>query len=859
MVELEKILSERSDDRILRSLKELAGREFQRIVDATLERLQLKVIRSHPREDLVLSECTHTPDGKRFVVSFSRRDEDVKKADVESLLDLMKRVEMPNGLLLSTSKVEESAASLAESNGIGLADGAKLAALLRRFDLDGEVIRSAELWKERLKAAAIPGADRQLEESLRRGYEALSVRDYMKALDHFDHAIMLKEDYDLPWRLKGNTLDEMGYHEQALACYKRALELFPESDETWFSLGTCLFSLGRYVEEVACYDRALKFNPVMQKALINKGSTLHRLGKYQEALETYDKVLKINYRLEKVHNNRGATLHSLGRHNDALAAYGRAIDLRRDYYEAWMNKGNLLFELGRYDEALECFSTVTQLRSELPKGWYLRGATARKIGNVSLAKASLEQAIRLDPEHSEAKKLLEEVSSKIAERYTEVPQIVEDILTPGASAEKVPSVGLSLLVGTRGDTIARVGEETVEELADELYGNRAELLLLLGRLDEAFEDLGRSLRLDPEDARLLTSAGNVLYGLGKLEAAARTYENALTIDPKYAPALFNLQTIAHQLGDVALSSRVTRSLQSDTSSWLAGAAASIDSFVRGDIKGAMDKVDGALALEGLSALQNFKGLLQILDGNLDGAIDTFEALKEASVDPSEAHNNSGMARLKKGDFEGASSEFDMAIKIQRNNHAAWCNRGAVLYKLDRLREAIACFEESLVMLPSTVAATNKGFAHLAADQLDAALKSFSQSLRILETPEAYNNRGLAFERMKKHEEALVSFNEAIRMDPAFKDAQDNARRVTATWRVRSAKAEPPAAATPGEEVFGYKRRADRMLAEINEDYLRGKKKSEIEAIAQSLGVDSSGTRADIILRIMRMKELSKKK
>ena len=858
MVELEKILSERSDERILGSLKELPEREFQRIADATLEQLQLKVVRNHPKENLVISECTHTPDGKRFVVFFTRRDDEIQRTDVEDFLSFMKKVEVPNGLLLSTSKIGREAASLAESNGIGLADGGKLAALLRRLDLDGEAIRSADLWKERVRASTIPGADRQLEESLRRGYEALAVRDYMKTLDHFDHAIMLKEDYDLPWRLKGNTLDEMGYHEQALGCYKKALELFPENDETWFSLGTCLFALGRYVEEVACYDRALKHNPVMQKALINKGSTLHRLGRYLEALETYDKVLKINYRLEKVHNNRGATLHSLGKQNDALAAYGRAIELRHDYYEAWMNKGNLLYEMGRYPEALECFTTVTQIRSELPKGWYLKGAAARKTGNVSLAKASLEQAIRLDPEYTDAKKLLEEVSSKIAERYTEVPQIVEDILARKQPEAQVAAVTPAPVTNVVEDAVTRADEETVEELADELYGNRAELLLLLGRLDEAFQDLGKSLRLDPEDARLLTSAGNVLYGLGKLEAAARTYENALSVDPKFAPALFNLLAIAQQMGDLALSARATKVLQTDAIGWQAKAVASMEAYARGDLKEALDAIDGALALERLAVLQNFKGLLQIQDGNLDGSIVTFEKLIAFASDESEAHNNCGVALLKKGDFESASTEFDKAIRLQRNNHAAWSNRGVVLYKVDRMREAIACFEESMVFLPSTIAATDKGFVQLATDQLDVALKSFDQSLRILQTPEAYNSRGLALERLRRHDEALVSFNEALRMDPSFKDAQENARRIATSAGARPIRTSRPDTNAPGEEVYGERKRADQILADLNEDYLRSKKKSEIEAIARSLGLDPSGTRADIILRIMRLKEQSKR-
>lgn len=231
MVELDKILSERSDERVLKAIKEISDPEFAKLVEAILGYLELKVVHSRPKGTFVIVECIHRPDGKKYIVFFSRRDTVITTADITSLISYMSKAESPNALVLTTSTIERDAAVLAEKSNVGLADATKLAALLRRFDLDKEVIRAAEIWKERAKVATIPGADRQLEEAMRFGYESIASRDFMKALDNFDRAIMLREDYDVPWRLKGNVLDEMGYHEQALECYKHALELFPESDE----------------------------------------------------------------------------------------------------------------------------------------------------------------------------------------------------------------------------------------------------------------------------------------------------------------------------------------------------------------------------------------------------------------------------------------------------------------------------------------------------------------------------------------------------------------------------------------------------------------------------------------------------
>jgi len=860
MVEIDKILSERSDEKILKAIKAISDQEFNKLVETILGYLEIKITRSRPKGTFFIAEGVHRPDGKKYVVFLSRRDEGISKADMESLVSYMSRSESPNGLVLTTSTIPPDAATFAENNNVGLADATKLAALLRRFDLDKEVIRAAESWKERSRLTTAPGTDRQLEESMKAGYEALAARDFMKALDHFDRAIMYKEDYDVPWRLKGNTLDEMGYHEQALECYKHALELFPDSDETWFSLGSCLFALGRYTEEIACYDRALHYNPAMQKALINKGSTLHRLGKFQEALDAYDAVLKINYRLEKVHLNRGATLHSMNRLNEALSSYNRAIELKHDYVEAWMNKGNLLYEMSRYGDALEAFTQMTQVRPELPKGWYLKGLAARKTGNISLAKASFEQAVKIDPEYGEARKALDDASKRMAEKFTEVPRIVQDIFTSEAAKASAPAE-VAEVAKLPEDVVARVREEKVEELAEELYGDRAALLLLFGRLEEAFEFLGKSLRLEGENAALLTQAGNVLYELGKLEAAAKTYEHALSSNRDYAPALFNLHTVLLEQGEGDHAAKASESLRKSTHGWQARAAASYEAFGRRDFKQAIEDIEYAIALEDLAMLENYKGLLRIESGDPAGAAETFEKVKVMPLDPSEAFNNSGVALLKKGDFEASSIEFDKAIRLQRNNHAAWNNRGCVLYKVDRMREAIACFEESAIMFPTAVATINKGFSQLFIDMLADAIQTFDQSLRIIETPEAYNNKGIVLERMGKHDEALVAFNEAVRLSPQFRDAADNARRVS------QAKASPglggaggrPGTSAPGEDVVGDRQATEAMLPQMTEDFLREKRKTELEAMCESLGLDPKGTRADLILRILKVRDQMQRK
>jgi hypothetical protein len=64
---------------------------------------------------------------------------------------------------------------------------------------------------------------------------------------------------------------------------------------------------------------------------------------------------------------------------------------------------------------------------------------------------------------------------------------------------------------------------------------------------------------------------------------------------------------------------------------------------------------------------------------------------------------------------------------------------------------------------------------------------------------------------------------------------------------------PPTPAPPGEEIVGDKEAAEKLLPTYTEPILRDKRKAELEAICESLGLDPKGTRADLVVRILKAK------
>ena len=116
-------------------------------------------------------------------------------------------------------------------------------------------------------------------------------------------------------------------YEKAIECYDRALEINQNYAEAWYSKGYALYRLGRYKEAIGCYDRALKINQNYVEALNNKGVALSKLRRYEEAIECYDKALEINPNYAEAWYNKGNVLDKLGKYEEAVKLKGKAAFL----------------------------------------------------------------------------------------------------------------------------------------------------------------------------------------------------------------------------------------------------------------------------------------------------------------------------------------------------------------------------------------------------------------------------------------------------------------------------------------------------------------------------------------------------
>lgn len=141
--------------------------------------------------------------------------------------------------------------------------------------------RTADAARLGQRAVAAGLNDARIHDLLGSAQRATGARE--AALESFDRAIALKDDFAVAHGNRGNVLAELGRLDEAMAAYDRAIALDPNSPDDWSNRGATLNDLDRFDEALASLDPALALNPQMPGAHYNRGNILRDLAQLASA------------------------------------------------------------------------------------------------------------------------------------------------------------------------------------------------------------------------------------------------------------------------------------------------------------------------------------------------------------------------------------------------------------------------------------------------------------------------------------------------------------------------------------------------------------------------------------------------
>lgn len=291
----------------------------------------------------------------------------------------------------------------------------------------------------------------------------------------------------------------------------------------------------------------------------------------------------------------------------------------------------------------------------------------------------------------------------------------------------------------------------------DLYNARGYFLMGRNLLDEAIADFNKALKLNPEFGVAMNNRGLVALARGEFQAAEKDFAAAVKLDENYADGWNNLgfaQFRMQRLDEAVRNfQRATQIQPQYVTAWLNCGMAYMQ---KKDFQAAVEMYTKACELAPLDV----RWLAQRRDAN-----EKLERFAEVAADNRRIQWLSGLSQLsermtrnpedpelwvQRGNFlaggeeyVGAIQDFSRALKLKPGHVAALNSRAAAWLALNKVQNALADCDESLVSQPTDndQAFSIRGDAWVLAGNFDQAISDFEQARRFDErVARAYRGR-----------------------------------------------------------------------------------------------------------------------
>ena len=239
---------------------------------------------------------------------------------------------------------------------------------------------------------------------------ALFQRGYLEpAATSFRQVIATKPDdpeahYNLgTLELRRNNLqDARQYLEQAV-------KLRPNYPEAWNNLGMLAAQKGQTEQAINNFQQSLLQRPDYATALLNLGNLYRqrRRRDFVEAQKLLSHALEIQPDDPEANYSLGMFYAQQEKLTDALNYLERAVSLRPDYPDALNNLGVIFVREQRYPEAEDKFKNCIRVAQNFDQAYLNLARLYALLQDNEKAKATLQELLRLQPQHKVAQQTLE--------------------------------------------------------------------------------------------------------------------------------------------------------------------------------------------------------------------------------------------------------------------------------------------------------------------------------------------------------------------------------------------------------------------------------------------------------------------
>lgn len=475
---------------------------------------------------------------------------------------------------------------------------------------------------------------------------------------------------------------------------------------------------------------------------------------YDDALSRYEKrdlggaIVQLKNALQQdpnllaAHVLLGKALLAQGDAAGAEASFGRALQLGVDRTEIALPMAQALLALGKHQELLERVPAATAPPGQRAELLVLRGHAYRAIDETALARRSYEEARAADARYVPAVLALAELEAQ-AGRRDEAAKLGEQAMAlaardPGALFFKGR---LALAMGDARDALEAFGKALgVDAAHAEARLARAALLMDLGRMDEAGQDIEVLAKQRPRDPRAMYLRAVYSAKRGDQRRAREALEELTrTVDPaphevlqRQAPELLLLGGVGHYgLGQAEKARRYLEQYVAVRPNDV-GARRLLASVLlaQREERAAIEQLEAARRrAPGDPQVLALLGAAHMARGQLNVASRYLEDALQATGGAADVHAAFGVNLLGRGENDLAMQHLQEAFRKDPGQGRSGVALVAMNIRRGETRQAVEVAQAVVKREPGNPQALNLlGVAHVAAGDTKAARAAYTQAV-----------------------------------------------------------------------------------------------------------------------------------
>jgi tetratricopeptide (TPR) repeat protein len=216
-----------------------------------------------------------------------------------------------------------------------------------------------------------------------------------------------QEPHAFHWQSLADALVNAKRHPEAIEAYQAMLALSPGHPDALNNLGAVQFATGDFEGARASFEAIIAVRPDALQARSNLANSLWKLGRVADAVEHYRYVVTRNSRDLNAAINLARGLDKTGDYNAALGLARQIVQHNANSADALTTLTDLLArQEATWAEARPHFERLASLK---PNSITVRmnvGRHLMRLKDMAAAGAQFEAILRLDPQQTQARKLL---------------------------------------------------------------------------------------------------------------------------------------------------------------------------------------------------------------------------------------------------------------------------------------------------------------------------------------------------------------------------------------------------------------------------------------------------------------------